>query len=214
MMNRLQLVGLLMLLTTGVAWAADYDLLMGRDERLCRQVGEALVLLSDGSVGFRPDDDQIHPLAWQPVQLGGDAPKTTRCSELQQMLVDLNNDGHRDLVIRARFCMKGKPSDSLYLFPEDSPVLQQATWQDLAPLHATPDKFEQTGGTYPLREGSDGGNSAALRTLFAIESFMLDGRAYVSLTSPPHEYVVIASYQGGDSFRDLCYLRKQPSPIR
>lgn len=214
MMHRILVAGLWTLLSGGFAWAAGYDLLMSREERLCRQVGEALIPLSDGSVGFRPDDERIRPLAWQPVQLGGDAPKTTRCSELQQALVDLNNDGRQDLVIRTRFCMKGKPSDSLYLFPEDSPVLQQATWQDLAPLHATPDKFERTGGTYLLQVGEAGGASAVLRTLFAIESFVMDGRAYVSLTSPPYRYVVIASYQGGDSFRDLCYLRRQPSPIR
>ena len=39
-------------------------------------------------------------------------------------------------------------------------------------------------------------------------AFVLDGRTYLSVTSLPYEYVVIASYQGGDSFRDLCYLRR------
>ena len=209
-MPRTLFIALLILFSAGVAWAAGYDLLMSREERLCRQVGDALISFSNRPAGFRPDDDQIHLLTWQPVQLGGDAPKTTVCSELQQALVDLNNDGRQDLVIRSRFCMKGKPSDSLYMFPEDSAVLQQATWQDLTPLHATQDKFERTGGAYPLREGAAGGDSASLRNLFTIELFVLEGRMYVSLTSPPYQDVVIASYQGGDSFRDLCYLRRQP----
>jgi hypothetical protein len=208
-MSRTLLIGLLMLFCAGVVWAAGYDLHMSREERLCRQVGDALISLFNGPVGFRPDDERIHLVAWQPVQLGGDAPKTTVCSELQQALVDLHNNGRQDLVIRSRFCMKGKPSDSLYVFPGDSTVLQQATWQDLTPLHATPDKFERTGGAYPLQEGLAGGDSAALRTLFTIEPFVMEGRTYVSLTSPPYEYVVIASYQGGDSFQDLCYLRRR-----
>lgn len=216
MMTRILSIGLLRLLSTGVAWAAGYDVLMSREEQFCRQVEDALISLpiSNGPAAFSPDDDRIHPMAWQPVQLGGDAPRTTVCSELQQALVDLNNDGRQDLVVRSRFCMKGKPSDSLYVFPGDSAVLQQATWQDLTSLHATPDKFERTGGAYPLQEGSAGGDSAALRTLFTIEPFVMDGRTYVSLTSPPYEYVVIASYQGGDSFRDLCYLHRPPSFVR
>lgn len=209
MMNRSVLIGWLVLLTGGLAWAAGYDVLVNREARLCPQVEAALLPLADGSVGFRLDDERIHPVAWQPIQLEGDAPKTLRCSELQQALVDLNNDGRRDLVIRARFCMKGRPSDSLYVFPDDSTVLQQATWQDLAPLHATPDKFERTGGIYPLPEGSGRGDSASLQTLFTIEPFTMDGRTYVRLTSPPYHDVVIASYEGGDSFKDLCYLRRR-----
>jgi hypothetical protein len=208
-MSRTLVIGLLILFSAGIAWAVGYDLLMSREEQLCRQVGDAQIPLSNRSVGFRLDEEKIQSVAWQPVQLGGEAPKTTVCSELQQALVDLNNDGRQDLVIRARFCMKGKPSDSLYVFPGDSPVLQQATWQDLTPLHATPDKFERTGGTYPLREGAVEGDSAELRTLFTIEPFVMDGRTYVSLTSPPYEYVVIATYQGGGSFQDLCYLRRR-----
>ena len=208
MMPRILLIGLLILLSVTVALAADYELLMNREERVCPHMGDTLKTKSDGSVGFRPDDEQIHPVAWQPVLLGGDAPKTTVCSELQQARLDLNNDGSQDLVIRSRFCMKGKPSDSLYVFPEDSAVLQQATWQDLAPLHATSDKFERTGGMYRLQDGARL-ESAELRNLFTIEPFVMEGRTYVSLTSPPYEYVVIATYQGGDSFRDLCYLRWQ-----
>ncbi|MGE3154290.1 MAG: hypothetical protein AB7G48_16475 [Nitrospiraceae bacterium] len=214
MMDRIRLIGLLILLSAGVAWAAGYDVLMGGDEQLCRQAAEALEVGASPSRVFRPEDDRIHPVIWEPVQLGGEAPKTTVCSELQQALVDLNNDGRRDLVIRARFCMKGKPSDSLYVFPEDSPVLQEATWQDLTPLHATPDKFERTGGVYPLSEGAGGGASAALHTLFTIEPFEVDGRTYVGLTSPPYDDVVIATYQAGDAFRDLCYLRRRQSSNR
>jgi hypothetical protein len=209
MMHPMLLTGLWILLSAGVAWAAGYELLMSGDEQICRQIGDRLHVRQDGSTEFGSDDKVMHAVTWQPVSLGGDAPKSTVCSELQQARLDLNNDGSQDLVIRSRFCMKGKPSDSLYVFPEDSAVLQQATWQDLNPLHATQDKFERTGGRYRLQEGIAGRGSAELRNLFTIEPFVLDGRTYVSLTSPPYEYVVIASYQDGGSFRDLCYLRRQ-----
>jgi hypothetical protein len=60
-------------------------------------------------------------------------------------MFDLDNDGQPDLVVKTTFCMRRSRSDSLYMFPADSAVLEQANWQDLSPLLATPDKFERTG---------------------------------------------------------------------
>ena len=59
-------------------------------------------------------------------------------------MFDLDNDGQADLVVKSTFCMKGCPSDEFHIFPAGSTVLEQANWQDLSPLLATPDKFERT----------------------------------------------------------------------
>ncbi|MEP6960261.1 MAG: hypothetical protein ABI980_16165, partial [Nitrospirota bacterium] len=108
------------------------------------------------------------------------------------------------------FCMKGSPSDSFYMFPADSTVLEQANWQDLSPLLATPNKFERTGGAYPLTQISEeetGVSRTPLTGVFTVQPFMLDGSAYVSLTDGRAEWTVIAQYRGGGRFEDLCYLR-------
>ena len=67
---------------------------------------------------------------WEPVKLKGQGPPTRRCSSFDKTRMDLDNDGQEDLVVKATFCMKGAPSDSLYVFPADSTVLEQASWQD------------------------------------------------------------------------------------
>jgi len=103
--------------------------------------------------------------------------------------------------------MKGAPSDSLYVFPADNPVLDQASWQDMSPLQATNDKFERTGGTYPLTSLPMENVPPALTTRFTIQPFMLGGVIYVSLTDARHEWVVVAKYLRGERFEDLCYLR-------
>jgi hypothetical protein len=106
--------------------------------------------------------------------------------------------------------MKGSPSDSFYMFPADSAVLEQANWQDLSPLLATPDKFERTGGAYPLRQLPAEKASVSwtpLTGVFTVQPFMLDGSAYVSLTDGRAEWSVIVQYRGGGRFEDLCYLR-------
>jgi hypothetical protein len=106
--------------------------------------------------------------------------------------------------------MQGSPSDSLYIFSADSAVLERSNWQDLSPLLATPNKFERTGGTYPLTQllsEEPGVGRAPLTGVFTVQSFMLDGSAYFSLTDRRAEWIVIAQYRGGTQFEDLCYLR-------
>lgn len=131
-----------------------------------------------------------------------------RCSSLDKTLIDLDNDGQQDLVVKTTFCMKGAPSDSFYMFPADSTVLEQASWQDLSPLLATHNKFERTGGTYLLTSLRIDGVSSPpnLTTVFSLQPFLLDGTAYLGLTDTRREWIVIAKYRGGDRFEDLCYL--------
>ncbi len=72
---------------------------------------------------------------------------------------------------------------------------------------ATNDKFERTGGTYPLTSLPMEKGSPTLTTLFTLHPFMLDGVTYVSLTDARREWIVIATYLRGERFEDLCYLR-------
>ncbi|MBI5673520.1 MAG: hypothetical protein HZC50_09835 [Nitrospirae bacterium] len=152
--------------------------------------------------------DLSKTVEWTAVELKGEGPKTRRCSSLDKTYMDLNNDGRDDLVVKTTFCMKGAPSESFYVFPANSPVLDQLAWQDMSLLLATHDKFERTGGTYPLTSlPMDQASSApALSTVFTIQPFRLDGVAYLSLTDARREWMVIAKYRGGKRFEDLCYL--------
>ena len=145
---------------------------------------------------------------WEPVKLKGHGPPTRRCSSFDRTRMDLDNNGQEDLVVKATFCMKRVPSDSLYMFPADSTVLEEASWQDLSPLLATSHKFERTGGTYPLTALRIDKAPAppALTTSFSLQPFVLDGVAYVGLTDTRQEWIVIAKYRGSERFEDLCYL--------
>jgi hypothetical protein len=98
------------------------------------------------------------------------------------------------------------------MFPADSAVLELANWQDLSPLLATPDKFERTGGAYPLTElpvEETEMSRMPLTGVFTLEPFILDGRAYVSLTDGRAEWIIIAQYRGDGRFEDGCYLHHQ-----
>ena len=204
------LIGLLGLLgLPALVSAASVDVAAWKDLPFCRKVatfmGERLT----------PVTELSKTVEWKPVELKGHGPKTRHCSSLDQTLLDLDNDGTKDLVIKTTFCMKGAPSDSLYVFPADSHVLEQLSWQDLAPLLATRDKFERTGGSYPLTglpmssESSKG--NPALSTVFTVQPLIIENRSYVAMTDSRGTWTVIAKYLRGERFEDQCYLRTKPS---
>ncbi len=210
--KRFVFVFVVFMISIGVAWAGErgYQLVAGRDSKLCARMLEAFREDVDDRGRLRYQHEIFRQIAWKPVELKGQGPKTRHCSSLDKAIVDLDNDGQPDLVVKTTFCMKGSPSDSFYMFPADSAVLEQANWQDLSPLLATPDKFERTGGAYPLTQlpvEETGVSRSPLTGVFTIQPFMLDGNAYVSLTDGRAEWTVIAQYRGGGRFEDLCYLR-------
>jgi len=211
-MKRLVFGFLVIMISVGVAWAGErgYQLVAGRDSKLCARVLEAFREDVDDRGRLRFQHEIFRQITWKPIELRGQGPKTRHCSSLNKAMFDLDNDGQPDLVVKTTFCMKGSPSDSFYMFPADSAVLEQANWQDLSPLLATPDKFERTGGVYPLTQlpaEETGMSRTPLTGVFTVQPFMLDGSAYVSLTDGRAEWTVIAQYRGGGRFEDLCYLR-------
>jgi len=199
-------------MSVGVAWAGEraYQLVASRDSTLCAKVLEAFREDVDDRGRLRYQHEIFRQITWRPVELKGQGPKMSHCSNFNQAMFDLDNDGQPDLVVKSTFCMKGSPSDSFYKFPAGSAVLEQANWQDLSPLLATPDKFERTGGVYPLTQLSAGETEVSLTSLtgvYTVQPFMLDENAYVSLTDGRAEWIVIAKHQGGERFEDQCYLR-------
>jgi hypothetical protein len=185
--------------------AASAEVAAWKDLPICREMASLIGELS------APDSWLFKTVEWKPVELKGQGPKTRRCSSLDKASIDLDNDGTKDLVIKTTFCMKGAPSDSLYVFPADSNVLEQLSWQDLSPLLATGDKFERTGGRYPLTalpmssESSKG--NPTLSTIFILQPFVLNNYRYVAMTDGRGEWTVVAKYLRGERFEDLCYLR-------
>ena len=201
------------MVSIGVVWAGErgYQLVVGRDNKLCARVLEAFRADVDDRGRLRYQHEIFRRITWKPVELKGQGPKTRHCSSLDKAMFDLNNDGQQDLVVKTRFCMKGSPSDSFYMFPADSAVLEQANWQDLSPLLTTPDKFERTGGRYPLSALPMSSVSSkelpSLSAMFTLQPFIMDEKAYVTLTDGRGEWMVIAKYLRGDRFEDACYLQ-------
>lgn len=206
-MKVMSLGGLAVVMIPALVSAASVELAAYSDRPLCEKM---VTLLGER---LNAPSDLSKTVEWTAVELKGEGPKIRRCSSLDKANIDLNNDGRDDLVVKTTFCMKGVPSDSFYVFPADSQVLDQLSWQDMRPLLATQDKFERTGGTYPLTSlpMDKTSPSPALSAVFTIQPFRLDGVVYIGLTDARQEWMVIAKYRGGERFEDRCYLRAEPN---
>jgi hypothetical protein len=205
------LSSVLLLVVPALGAAASLQLEGAQDSVFCAQVLELIRKnMGDGNQ-LNVEAKPFSHIKWEPAVIAGTGPKTRRCSSLDKALVDLDNDGRKDLVVKATFCMKGAPSDSLYVFPADSQVLERASWQDLAPLLATANKFERTGGRYTLTAipmpASSERARAALHGVFTVQPFRVGEKTYVALTDGRGEWTVVATYRGGERFDDQCYLR-------
>ena len=194
---------LLVAMIPAVTAAASVELMAFADKPFC----ENMVALFGQHMDFTVELSRT--VQWEPVVLKGIGPTTRHCSSLDRTKMDLDDDGQEDLVVRATFCPKGSLSDSLYVFPADSTVLEQVSWQDLSLLLATHNKFERTGGAYPLTalRVDKASTPPILATSFSIQPFLLDGRSYIGMTDTRREWMVIVKYRGGERFEDLCYLR-------
>jgi hypothetical protein len=193
-----------------IAAASSIELMASKDKMYCEQVLELFQRNMGSGSRFSLNTEPFSAIKWEPVSVAGVGPKARHCSSLDKALIDLDNDGTKDLVVKTTFCMKGSPSDSFYIFPLDSKVLEQASWQDMSPLLATSDKFERTGGTYPLTALSIPGSeksSLVLNTVFTLQPFVVDGKIYVALRDGRGEWIAVAKYLRGDRFEDQCYLR-------
>lgn len=202
-MKWLKMASALAALFPALAVAASVRVAAFADKPFCEKVAG---LLGDQ---FEFESSLSKMVEWEAIELKGEGPTARRCSTLDKTIIDLDNDGRKDLVVKATFCMKGDPSDSLYVFPAGSSVLEDASWQDLGPLLATHDKFERTGGVYPLTslQPDKGQAPPDLSTTFSVHPILLDGTTYVGLTDGRREWMVIGKYRGNERFDDLCYLQ-------
>jgi len=202
-MKRMGMASMFLLMFLTMTAAASVELAAFADKDFCEKVARL------SGVRFAFESSLSQTVQWEAIDLKGDGPTVRRCSSLDKTIIDLDNDGRKELVVKTTFCMKGDPSDSLYIFPAESSVLGDTSWQDLSPLLATHDKFERTGGIYLLTslQLDKGQASPALTTTFSIHPFILEGTTYVGLTDARREWLVVAKYMGEERFEDLCYLR-------
>jgi len=84
LMKRFVFGFLVFMISVGVAWAGErgYQLVAGRDSKLCARVLEAFREDVDGQWRLRYQHETFRQITWRPVELRGQGPKARHCSSL------------------------------------------------------------------------------------------------------------------------------------
>lgn len=210
-MNRLilSLVCIISLSGIGAASEGPYKLVMSRDRDLCTTMLSVFNQDIDEQGQLRYDHEVFTRISWKTLDLGG---RRYECRLIRHSILDINNDGGEDLLIKYSGCLRSQLSDGLFVFPRESDVLSKLKpgQGGLTPLFQTPNKFDRTGNMYTLAEldpAQNEGQRAAIGGVFILQPFIFGKTVYVSMTDLYPEWIVIAKYLKEDHFQDVCYFR-------
>lgn len=200
-----------LLLTGGVAWAGQeaYKLVMSQDSKLCRHM---LALFNGDMKKGRGLAYEKHEefIKWEPVE-SGEVLMDKYCRQTLKQTFDINNDGTDELVIRRRHCFQSQLTDLLYVFSQDSNVVELLKDPASQVLASTPNTLDAM--NYELKKWSGvkaGELLPGIGPILTLEPFKFGQTFYVSLTDLRQEFIVIAKYLGGEELDHVCYFRGKP----
>ena len=183
----------------------SYKLVMSKDPRLCKAM---LALYNEDMRVYgriRYDQHEMFTNIWKPVDLDEANHPTYGCLQLWRGIFDINNDGKNELVIKQSACLSGILTDSLYVYPSNSDVLNfNPESGKLNPLKDTDNKLGEH-EVYYLRD-LPGASKAWVGGHLILNPFIWEGTSYISMTDQTPRWIIIAKYKQAEEKQDICYF--------
>jgi hypothetical protein len=195
----------------------QYKIIMSKNDNLCSHMLEIFNkdLKKYGQNGdyFQREHNEFQSIPWMPI--GGQKKIEFEEPTYKYALVDLNNDGIEDYVVKyGGCCFQGRYTSNLYMLDKKTQNLPyegvlKESWNasnqvSFVPGHLYKLKIKET---YISPEIVEVFNYRGIHYIAMHES--------LEISRPNHGYVVIAKYTGGkitlDSqigMKDICYFRR------
>jgi hypothetical protein len=212
----------------------ELSLIMSKDDSACKPL---LTIMNR----YRPESDRVPSQAqggdlalvsWEPIDLHD---RISTDQILETALLDIDNDGNKELVVKLTGFMHSQLTDSLHIFPPDSDVLSKIRPGPggLGPLYVTSDKIDFSERGYvlkdlpspireklmadlkkqlaePLKKGLlKEANLAPAMTGgpgSVLQPFVWENTVYINMTNHHQEWVVLSKYKLGGTLVDICYF--------
>lgn len=117
MIKRVGVIAAFLVVTTGIAWAASYETILNKDDKLCPIVLSSLNedLARYGEIRYARHK-ATQAIRWHRMAELGSLLQDRECEQFRWATFDMNNDGKDDLVVKSSVCLEEKLTDELYIF--------------------------------------------------------------------------------------------------
>ena len=206
---------------TATAWAAAYEMVLNKDEKLCPAMLELVNedLERYGKIAYQ-SHHEFAAIKWEPLEkVLGEKFKDSHCGIYRTAKFDINNDGRAEIVVKVSGCEKSQLTDFIYIFNADDPFF--SSFSDLADL------MDKNIGEFPSDETVLGGYHLKLippkDTTFGkfyqgpagwmtLNPFLYEGASYLAVTDregsrSEGRWFVIGKYKKAGELDDICYFR-------
>ncbi|MEW6246291.1 MAG: hypothetical protein AB1555_06215 [Nitrospirota bacterium] len=201
-----------LLAMSGIAWAGKeaYRLVMSKDTEVCSAI---LALFNDDLRKHGAIQYDYHNIfvSWQPMSLPDETAPGSHCGEIRKAVLDIDNNGQDEIVLRTSLCWHSVLTDSLFIFSKTSEVPARLSWRNMGELLSGHSGVIGA-GPYELvlwPQSKKGELRPTLSDPWVLELMVLNGTAYVSMTDRNYGYIAaIAKYRGGSTLEDICYFEQ------
>jgi uncharacterized protein len=193
----------------------SYQLDMSKDDELC---GHMLKLFNEDLKKYDRASDQheeFSSIPWEDVSVSIERNGQVESENVDGALIDLNNDGVLDLVVRHQGMLSGITTNSLYIL-DKSAAEKTLTLREIFEAN---NQIALSGWFYELSSSRKGETKA----LWLLSPFKYRDTYYVLMRSlymggkaPTEDYEVISKYESGrfvmreklGKMKDICYIRR------
>lgn len=216
------------------AQGVEYSLLMSKDDTVCKPLMGIVIkhITVEGRIDSETQGTDLGLVSWEPIEIPYNG---STDQVLGKALVDINNDGKKELVVRDSGFMHSVITDRLFIFPPSSDVLSKlrSGAGGLGPLYSTPNKLDFVERGYALKDLPIPIRKQLLKALkenlseplnkgiikegnlvpastggpgSVLEPFAWKNTAYIMVTNRGQEWIVISKYISRSTLEDICYF--------
>lgn len=216
------------------AHGVEYGLLMSKDDTVCKPLMGIVIkhLTVEGRIDSEAQGTDLGLVSWEPIEIPHNG-STDQVPE--KALLDINNDGKKELVVKDSGFMHSLITDRLFIFPPSSDVLStlRSGPGGLGPLYSTPNKLDFVERGYALKDLPIPIRKQLLKALkkqlseplrkgllkeenlvpastggpgSVLQPFVWKNTAYIIVTNLHQEWIAISKYISGSTLEDICYF--------
>lgn len=216
-MWRVALVPIFLLGMVGAGLAATYEILLNKDEKLCREIFQSVNedLKKYGEVRY-DQHELFKTIEWEPLaEALGAKFKDEGCSVMRLARFDLNNDGRQDIVVKLSGCFRSRYTDSIYFLDGENSAFQ--TYREFS------DIMENSIGRFPAADASalagyevkelppiektkDFIGYHGVAGWLTITPFIYHGTSYMTLTGDTKGSFLVGKYKTPTELEVACFF--------